>query len=44
VHKDADMDMPEELRPYNQDAVVMPILWMGNLVVSNRRLQGVLKA
>lgn len=44
VHKDADMDMPEELRPYNQDAVVMPILWMGNMVVSNRRLQGVLKA
>ncbi len=44
VHKDADMDMPEELRPYNQDAVVMPILWMGNMVTSNRRLQAVLKA
>jgi hypothetical protein len=44
VHKDADMEMPEDLRPYNQDAVVMPILWMGNLVVSNRALQGVMKA
>jgi hypothetical protein len=44
VHKDADMDMVDELRPYNQDAVVMPILWMGNMVVSNRSLQGVLKA
>jgi hypothetical protein len=44
VHKDADMEMPEELRPYNQDAVVMPILWMGNLVCSNRALQGVMKA
>lgn len=44
VHKDADMEMPEELRPYNQDAVVMPILWMGNMVVSNRALQGVMKA
>lgn len=44
VHKDADMEMPEELRPYNQDAVVMPILWMGNLVCSNRALQGVAKA
>jgi hypothetical protein len=44
VHKDADMEMPEELRPYNQDAVVMPILWMGNLVCSNRAQQGVAKA
>jgi hypothetical protein len=44
VHKDADMEMVEEMRPYNQDAVVMPILWMGNLVISNRALQGVMKA
>lgn len=44
AHKDADLEMPDELRPYNQDAVVMPILWMGNLTVSNRKLQGVLKA
>jgi len=28
----------------NQDAVVIPILWMGNLVCSNRSLQGVQKA
>jgi hypothetical protein len=44
VHKDADMEMVDEMRPYNQDAVVMPILWMGNMVVSNRAQQGVLKA
>jgi hypothetical protein len=44
VHKDADMEMVEEMRPVNQDAVVMPILWMGNLVTSNRMLQGVMKA
>lgn len=44
VHRDADMEMVDEMRPYNQDAVVMPILWMGNLVVSNRALQGVMKA
>lgn len=44
VHQDADMEMVEEMRPYNQDAVVMPILWMGNMVVSNRALQGVMKA
>lgn len=44
VHQDADMEMIEELRSINQDAVVNPILWMGNLVCSNRSLQGVLKA
>lgn len=44
VHKDADMEMVEEMKPYNQDAVVMPILWMGNLTCSNRQLQGVMKA
>ena len=26
----------------NQDAVVIPLLWMGNLVCSNRSLQGIL--
>lgn len=44
VHSDADMEMVDQMHPYNQDAVVMPILWMGNLVCSNRMLQGVLKA
>lgn len=44
VHQDANMDMIDELRSINQDAVVMPILWMGNLGVSNRKLQGVMKA
>jgi hypothetical protein len=44
VHKDANLSVQDEMAPYNQDAVVIPILWMGNLVVTNRRLQGVLKA
>ena len=44
VHKDADMTVVDEMRPYNQDAAVIPMLWMGNLVCSNRALQGVLKA
>lgn len=44
VHKDADMEIMEEMKPYNQDAAVVPILWMGNMTVSNRSLQGVLKA
>lgn len=43
VHEDADMTPMEELQPYNQDAAVMPVLWMGNLTCSNRKLQGVLK-
>lgn len=43
VHRDANMTEVPELRSVNQDAVVMPIIWQGNLVVSNRSLQGVLK-
>ena len=44
VHKDTDLEVVPEMRPYNQDAVVVPILWMGNLTIGNRALQGVLKA
>lgn len=44
AHSDADMTEMDEMRPVNQDAAVVPILWMGNMVVSNRSLQGVLKA
>lgn len=44
VHPDADMSIMDEMKPYNQDAVVIPILWMGNMTCSNRSLQGVLKA
>jgi hypothetical protein len=44
AHKDANLSVQDDMAPYNQDAVVIPILWMGNLVVTNRRLQGVLKA
>jgi len=44
VHRDADMTVMEELKSVNQDAVVIPVLWMGNLVTSARFLQGVLKS
>lgn len=44
AHRDADMTVNDELQPYNQDAVVIPILWMGNAWVSNRSLQGLIKA
>lgn len=43
-HKDADMDEVEEQRAINQDAVVIPIIWMGNITCSNRSLQGVMHA
>jgi hypothetical protein len=44
VHKDANMTVMDELKSVNQDVVVIPILWMGNLVTSARFLQCVLKA
>jgi hypothetical protein len=34
----------EQKASVNQDAVVIPIIWQGNLCTSNRALQGVLKA
>jgi hypothetical protein len=43
VHKDANFTPGEMDKPINQDATVMPILFMGNLTCSNRSLQGVLK-
>ncbi len=43
-HQDADMTEVEEQRAINQDAVVIPIIWMGNLCCSNRFLQGIVKA
>ena len=44
VHKDADMTVMDEMKPVNQDAAVVPVLWMGNMVTTNRSLQGVMKA
>ncbi len=41
-HKEAKWTQDEEKVPTNQDAVIVPIYWMGQLVVSNRNLQGVL--
>ena len=44
THKDADLEVMDDLRPVNQDGSVIPILWMGNLVCSNRKMQGVIIA
>ena len=41
-HKEAQWSADEEKRPTNQYAVVIPYYWMGNLVCSNRSLQGVI--
>lgn len=42
VHKDADLEIMDEVRPVNQDGSVTTILWMGNLVCSNRKQQAVI--
>jgi len=39
-HKEAQWSADEEKRPTNQYAVVIPYYWMGNLVCSQRALQG----
>ena len=41
-HKEAQWTPDEEKRPTNQDAVVVPIYWMGNVISTNRALQGVM--
>lgn len=41
-HRDAQWTVDDEKRPTNQDAVVIPIYWMGNICVRNRSLQGVI--
>lgn len=40
-HPDARWTEDDEKTPVNQDAVVIPIYWMGALCTSNRSLQGV---
>ncbi len=44
VHKDAYFALDEERLPVNQDAKVFPMIFQGNLTVSNRNLQGVITA
>lgn len=44
VHRDANMTRLDEKMSVNQDAEVIPFVWMGNLVTSNRGLLGVHKA
>jgi len=39
-HPEAQWTQDDEKKPVNQDAVIVPMYWMGNLVCSNRSLQG----
>lgn len=42
-HKSRNFHTDEKITSQNQDAVLVPLYWMGNLTCSNRSLQGVLK-
>jgi hypothetical protein len=44
THKDANYTQVDDKVSINQDGVVIPILWQGNMVCSNRSLQGLIKA
>lgn len=44
VHEDADMEVMDELKAVNQDAVAIPVITQGNLCTNNRKLLGVMKA
>ncbi|RMD94236.1 MAG: phage major capsid protein [Alphaproteobacteria bacterium] len=39
-HRDAQFSPDDAKKPVNQDAIVVPLYWMGNLVCTNRALQG----
>ena len=42
VHQDANLEIMDEKMPINQHGQVIPIIWMGNVTCSNRKLQGVI--
>ena len=44
VHREANLTQLDQKMSVNQDAVIIPFIWQGNLVVNNRALQGVMKA
>lgn len=44
THADANFELQDFIKPDNQDAKSAKMLWMGNLVTSNRAKQGVITA
>ena len=41
-HPQARWEKEEARRPYNADAIIIPFLWMGNMIAKSRRTQGLL--
>ena len=39
-HPEAQWTQDDEKKPTNQDAVVVPMYWMGNMATTNRAVQG----
>jgi len=39
-HSEAQWTQDDDKKPINQDAVVVPLYWMGQLIVTNRNVQG----
>jgi hypothetical protein len=39
-HSEAQWTQDDEKKPVNQDAVVVPLYWMGQLITTNRSRQG----
>lgn len=44
VHENADLEEMDEKTNTNQDGVVIPVIWMGNIICTNRAQQGVIIA
>lgn len=44
IHSDANIAMLDDVESINQDAIVKTLIFMGNLSISNRALNGVMKA
>ena len=44
VHPDANFTKLDTQRPSNQHAYSTPVIWMGNLAVNSRRVNGVIKS
>lgn len=44
IHQDADITMLDDVESINQDALVKSIIFQGNVTMSNRALNGVMKA
>lgn len=42
VHKDAEFEPMDQKEAINQDAIIVPIIFQGNLVMSNADVQGVM--